>query len=270
MKNSFEIAETLDEKYHKILSYDHIQIDNPDLYHHLRLGYLDRINMIISLITKLYPNMGDIKIGDFACGQGNLSLMLAEMGAKVTAVDIEKIFIEYAKKKYEKGVVDWIGCNIEDLDLPGNMFDVAIAGEIIEHCAYPEDMVERVLNYIRPGGSLVVTTPNGDYLRNHLPTFNEVRSKNLRRKFESQQFGPDGEYHLFLFNLEEIREIFPPNAKIIERGYMGGTVLINEYSRHLFKVFPVSFVEKLIRFLARIPIINRKTFYNIYVLLKKV
>lgn len=39
-------------------------------------------------------------------------------------------------------------------------FDVVVAGEVIEHLRCPQDLLDLAAEVLRPGGSLVVTTPN--------------------------------------------------------------------------------------------------------------
>jgi 2-polyprenyl-3-methyl-5-hydroxy-6-metoxy-1,4-benzoquinol methylase len=269
MKNSYEIEEQIDERYDKILNYDKMEIDNPDKYAPSRLLYLDRIKTIITIVKRHFPIVDQIKIGDFACAQGNISLILAELGYEVFAIDINSTFIKYSKMKYEKGNIEWIIANIENLDFPENMLDIAIAGEILEHCAYPEKIIEKILKYVRPGGLLILTTPNGARIKTKLPTFKQVLLKEQRKVFEKRQFGPSGEDHLFLFKLEEIKYIVPKNAKIVGKGYLGGTILVNKYSKPFLKIFPIQLIESTIRILSRVPIISNKTYINIYVILMK-
>jgi len=92
-------------------------------------------------------------------------------------------------------------------------------GELIEHCAYPEKIIEKILEHIRPGGLLILTTPNGARARikAKLPTFKEVLIREQREIFEERQFGPNGRHHLFSFNLEEIKYIVPRNAKLVKK-----------------------------------------------------
>lgn len=269
MKNSYDLEGQLDTKYHEILDYDKKEIDNPNKYHPMRLLYLNRIRTIISIIKRRFPIPEQIIIGDFACAQGNMSLILAELGYKVFAIDIKPTYIEYSKMKYEEGEIEWIVCNVDHLGFPENMLDVAILGELIEHCAYPEEIIEKVLKHVRPGGLLILTTPNGARIKTRLPTFKQVFLKEARRMFEERQFGPAGEDHLFLFKLEEIEYIVPKNVKIIDKGYLGGTILVNKYSQHFLELFPIQLVESVIRALSRIPVINRKTYTNIYAILIK-
>ncbi len=269
MKNAYQIESFLDERYRSILNFDKIEIDNPDSHHYRRLNYADRLRLIVSLAEKEFPPSSPTKVGDFACAQSNIGITLAELGYKVYGFDVNPAFIEYSKMKYEKGDIEWFCSNIDTLEFPKESLDLAIAGELIEHCAYPEDIVQQILSYVRPGGVLIVTTPNGSRLKTNLPTFRQVSRREQRKIFEERQFGPAGEDHLFLFRINEVHDILPPNAKIIEVGYVGGTLLVNQYSYPWLRVFSVRTMETIIRFAASLPVLNSKTFHNIYAVIQK-
>lgn len=270
MKNSYDLEGQIDAKYQMLLNYDKREIDNPDKYQPCGFYYLDKLKTVISIIKREFPAPDQVRIGDFACAQGNISLILAESGYEMSAIDINPTFIEYSKMKYEKGKIEWIVGSIESLNFPAEILDVAIAGELLEHCAYPEEIMEKILGFVRPGGLLILTTPNGSKCKTSLPTFKQVSSKEQRKMFEERQFGPVGKHHLFLFKLKEIQCILPPEAEIIDKGYLGGTTLMNRYTKLFCKLFPLQFVQDVNRVLSKVPVINTKTFNNIYVVLRKV
>jgi len=260
---------TVDSIYEKVMSFDLLEVDNYDEKSPIRLSYFDRINKIISEIQTIFPNKEEIRIGEFGCAQGNISLMLAEIGYTTFAFDINKIFLEYSKMKYENGEIQWILANIDDLPVKKETFDVIILGEVIEHWTYPEDIIVKIFTSLHPGGIIIVTTPNGSKIGNKLPTFRQIIT---REDLVSRQFGPDGDFHLFLFKLNEISDIIPSNSKIIKQGYLGGTMIINSilFRFQILTLFPVRLFEILIRTLSRIPYVNKKTFSNIYLIIKKI
>jgi hypothetical protein len=60
MKNSYSISKILEasskiDEYQFIINYDQQEIDNQDIYHHLKINYLDRLNFILDRIAKLMP-----------------------------------------------------------------------------------------------------------------------------------------------------------------------------------------------------------------------
>jgi SAM-dependent methyltransferase len=265
MKSSYSLNGKIEDKYQILLYHDKLTIDNPDKYWPSRINYYDWFNTVIHIIKSTFPIPHKIKIGDFACAQANLGLLLGEMGYHVFCIDINPLFIEYSKIKYEKGNVR----DITKLDFPSNSLDVAIVTEFIEHCAYPEDVIKKIMNYVRPEGILIVTTPNGSRLKTKVLSFKQVKNRELRAAFIDKQFGPDGKDHLFLFSLDDLRYIVPYNSKIIQSGYTGGTLLINKYTYKFYKLFPIKFIEFAVRLLSKTPILNKKTFNGIYAVLKK-
>jgi 2-polyprenyl-3-methyl-5-hydroxy-6-metoxy-1,4-benzoquinol methylase len=269
VRSSHNLEIPLGTEYASISTWDKVEIDNPDQYHPKRLNYLDRLNKIISVVRQAFPIPNRVNIGDFACAQANVGLILAELGYKVFAFDINLTFLEYSMMKHEEGEIEWVHSSVENVPLLTDALDIAIAGELIEHCAYPEDIVDEIYRCVRPGGLVVLTTPNGARVKNELPTFTELRSRKERAAFEGQQFLPDGKGHLFLFRLEELPLIVSEEAEIVERGYLGGTFLINKYSRLFLCLLPVQLVKQIVRFLAKVPVVNRKTFNNVYVVLRK-
>lgn len=269
MKSVFAIKENIDPKYAKIVAYDEAEIDNPEKYLPSRMLYMHRIEKVVSWISKKFQNLEGVQVAEIGCAQGNMSLKLAEKGFKVFAVDIDEKFLEYGKLKYEKGDITWVRANIEELNIPKESIDVAIMGEIIEHCAYPEDVIAKTLEFVKPGGYVFITTPNGSRVKTGLPTFGQFSAKEDRKKFEELQFGPDGNNHLFLFTLQEVTSLIPQNAKIVESGYLGSSILLNRRTYKLFKIFPYGMFVGILNMLAKIPFINKKTFNNIYTVIQK-
>jgi 2-polyprenyl-6-hydroxyphenyl methylase/3-demethylubiquinone-9 3-methyltransferase len=73
--------------------------------------------------------------------------------------------------------------------------------EIIEHVAHPDELLSRVASLVKPGGYIVMTTPNGAYFKNSLPKFSDCTDP---RVYETAQFKPDAEGHIFLLHPDEI------------------------------------------------------------------
>jgi 2-polyprenyl-3-methyl-5-hydroxy-6-metoxy-1,4-benzoquinol methylase len=220
LRSVYDIREQPDDSQQRLAAFDRIEIDSRDRHSFTRLNYLDRMNKIIAIVKAAYPTPAGTGVGDFAVARGNMGLRLAEDGYKVFSFDINPSFIAYSKMKYEKGDVTWLAGNIKTLDFPRGSLDVAIASEIVEHCAYSEDILAKILEFVKPGGILIVTTPNGARILNPLPTFGQVAGKDDRKVFVERQFRPAGEDHLFLFKLDELSMIVPDGSEIIEKGYL--------------------------------------------------
>ena len=266
MRNSRQLDLGTSGRFASLLEADQREIDNSDPYKPACRNYMDRIEKIVELIARRVRPGGTV--AEIGCAQANMSLMLAERGYRVTAIDLNSDFLNYSRLKYEKGDIEWVHANLQDLEADAR-FDAIILGEIIEHCAWPEKVIQGALDRLNPGGYLVVTTPNAEKLREHLPTFSSFNSEEKRRELEKMQFGPAGEDHLFLFTMKEMKSLVPSGAALVDAGYLGGSLAFNSKTHHLFRFLPVRLYARLIRGAAHLPLANRYSFHNIYMVLQK-
>jgi SAM-dependent methyltransferase len=114
----------------------------------------------------LSPQAGD-RILDLGCGSGVAASMLAQtVGTQVVGIDVSEEAIQYARRqfqgpslRYEVGMVDELGFEDASVD------KIALL-EVIEHI-YPDQamkVMRECFRLLRPGGRLVVTTPNSHSL----------------------------------------------------------------------------------------------------------
>jgi 2-polyprenyl-6-hydroxyphenyl methylase/3-demethylubiquinone-9 3-methyltransferase len=168
------------------------------------LAYQQRLDRTLQAISaRAAPGA---RIIDVAAAQGNFSLRLAEAGFDVTWNDLRADLEGYVRRKYEHGAISYLPGDAFALGDPG-LFDVVLITEIIEHVAHPDRFLANVAKLLRPGGFVYMTTPNGEYLANRLPKFSDCPDP---EKFESVQFQPDGDGHIFLLHSDEI----PPLARM--------------------------------------------------------
>jgi 2-polyprenyl-6-hydroxyphenyl methylase/3-demethylubiquinone-9 3-methyltransferase len=159
------------------------------------------------------------RVLDLGCAQGNVALLLAEAGREAWAVDLRPEFLEYAGRKYERGNFVRCAANAESLPLASGAFELAVWGEMIEHVAYPEKVLREIRRVLRPGGHLLLSTPNGRRLRTGLPTFGQVAD---RAPLVAKQFQPDSDGHLFLFARRELEELLAASGfRVREHIYYG-------------------------------------------------
>lgn len=164
------------------------------MYDQRRKRVLDALSSIASPGAKLL---------DLAAAQGNYTLAATAMGYRVTWNDLRADLVDYVKLKSPLAAqVEFVPGNIFDLgDRFASAFDVALALEVVEHVAHPDQFLAQLATVVKPGGHLVISTPNGGYFLNRLPRFSDCPDASI---YEDQQFKPDSDGHIFLLHQDEI------------------------------------------------------------------
>ena len=90
---------------------------------------------------------------------------------------------------------------LDEFDHP---IDLVLALEVIEHVAHPDQFLHAISRLVKPGGHIIISTPNGGYLMNKLPRFSDFDDPSV---FEGQQFKPDADGHIFLLHEDEMRSL---------------------------------------------------------------
>jgi len=108
-----------------------------------------------------YPYIKDKKAVDIGCGQGFGTVLMAKVAADITGVDYDNVTIEANKKTYEHVPNMYFKCiQVPPLSLPDNTYDVVTAFQFIEHIHKRKEFLKEALRILKPGGTLLVTTPN--------------------------------------------------------------------------------------------------------------
>lgn len=210
-----------------------------------------------------FAGAGSKRILDVGCAQGTLALLLAERGHTVTAVDMRPSFLDYARTRHTHGEVRFLAANVLEDELPGN-FDLVYANQIVEHLVHPEQLLARLLACLKPGGRLVMTTPNGDYLKNHLPSFRQLGDV---RNWEHMQHTADGDGHFYAYLDSELAQLFAGvgfgevRAAFFESPMISGHMKV----RHVHGFVPSAMLRFLDRLIVRIPWLGRRLTHQLMV-----
>ena len=100
----------------------------------------------------------DKHVLDVGCSSGYLARPLARRGCTVVGIERDPEAADAARDVCEDVLVG----DVETMDLPfaPESFDAVLCGDLIEHLRAPDRFLARVRPYIRPGGRLVLSTPN--------------------------------------------------------------------------------------------------------------
>jgi 2-polyprenyl-3-methyl-5-hydroxy-6-metoxy-1,4-benzoquinol methylase len=100
------------------------------------------------------------RVLDVGCGTGMNSERIARSGHSVVGVDLS----EEAIAKYRARGFEGQSCDIEEhLPFGDGEFDTAFCSEVIEHLVNPEVALREIRRVLRPGGELVLSTPNSAF-----------------------------------------------------------------------------------------------------------
>ena len=103
-----------------------------------------------------------LRILDIGCGGGLLCEPMARLGAEVVGADAAERNIPVARLHAEQvGLeIDYRHTTAEDLASAGEVFDVVLNMEVVEHVASPPAYLKACHDLLKPGGLMVCSTLN--------------------------------------------------------------------------------------------------------------
>jgi methionine biosynthesis protein MetW len=103
---------------------------------------------------------------DVGCGDGHdLGSWAVARQVRYVGVDIAGSAVEAARARgLEAYLIDDSG----RLPFPDSSYDAAVSLEVIEHLFQPEAIIREAIRVVKPGGVVIVTTPNVAYWRRRL------------------------------------------------------------------------------------------------------
>ena len=102
----------------------------------------------------MLPEVAGLSGLDIGCGEGHNTRLLAKRGARVTAIDISQVFIQYAKQSEEKEPlgIDYKVASAVDLPFDGAEFDFAVAFMSLMDIPETDRVLSQAHRVLRPGG----------------------------------------------------------------------------------------------------------------------
>jgi 2-polyprenyl-3-methyl-5-hydroxy-6-metoxy-1,4-benzoquinol methylase len=97
---------------------------------------------------------------DAACGVGYGSAFLAEAAASVVGVDVDVESVAYARGRYASPTCAFEVMDVGQLGFADASFDAICSFETIEHVPDPVRALAELRRVLRPGGTLVISTPH--------------------------------------------------------------------------------------------------------------
>lgn len=108
------------------------------------------------------------RIADLGCGNGALTSVLSAANGEVHGIDGSTSGIQWAIQSHANihfrcGDVtgDLVACGLDH-----GSYDAVVAAEVIEHVYAPRRLVRNAFDLLKPGGTVLLTTPYHGYLKN--------------------------------------------------------------------------------------------------------
>lgn len=124
---------------------------------------------------------------EIGCGNGGMTRLLAPKVEHLIAFDVSAPSLKLVDEMNLANVVTAQGL-IESF-VPERQFDWVVLSEVIEHLRDPMAVVRKAFEFLAPGGSLVITTPNGHWESDeHLHEFSMLSFSGILAQTNCESF----------------------------------------------------------------------------------
>jgi SAM-dependent methyltransferase len=100
------------------------------------------------------------RVLDIASGEGYGSNLLAGVAESVRGVDISDEAVAHARLKYRRPNLEYLQGSADAVPLPDASVDTVVSFETIEHHDLHAEMLAEIKRVLRPGGLLVISSPD--------------------------------------------------------------------------------------------------------------
>lgn len=117
-------------------------------------GLRDHLDLLVRYLP--YAAMGDGRLLDVGCGDGQALEILRDLGWRASGVEVDASAVAAARTRgleIHQGTLSSTG-------LPSESFDAVTSSHVIEHVHDCADFLAQSRRLLRPGGRLVAVTPN--------------------------------------------------------------------------------------------------------------
>lgn len=156
------------------------------------------------------PRVRGLTVLEAASGTGYGAALLAKTAATVVGVDTDRAAVEFATRRWAGDAVRFQFGDVKSLPFQSVSFDAVVSFETIEHVHDPADMVAEVARVLRPGGKLILSTPNRDVYN-----------------WADHAYDHGNEYHFSEMSLPELLTLI---ADSFEIEAVHGQVLVPDYT----------------------------------------
>lgn len=129
------------------------------------------------------------KLLEIGCGNGDRLALFRDLGWKVSGIEPDAEAAQLANARE----LDVLADTLQPGTLPAASFDAILMSHVIEHIPHPHETIRECRRLLRPGGILIMLTPNTDSLGH--------------RWFGRNWLHLDSPRHLHLFNSRNLSKL---------------------------------------------------------------
>ena len=204
-----------DPDYARVREHDIQELWDLSIAPHVATSYQARLGLMQELADGVLRGASDIL--DVGCAQGTFGLRLAGRGHRVVLLDARAGHIDYARLRHQTGAVEFRVGYLEEQEDLAHRFDLVVFSEVLEHIRSPAQTLSSLRETLRPGGHLLVTTPNAEYAFSRLPSYGRARQEVID---DAEDNSADGDGHRFLYSLEELVAIVRASSfRVVQAGF---------------------------------------------------
>jgi ubiquinone/menaquinone biosynthesis C-methylase UbiE len=119
---------------------------------------------------------------DIACGEGYGSALLSKVAASVIGIDIDRDVVNHATQKYKRSNLSYLQGSADTIPLADASADVVVSYETIEHHDKHTEMLSEIKRILKPGGLLIISTPDKKYYTDERNFKNAFHIKELTKQ----------------------------------------------------------------------------------------
>ncbi|MGB8354743.1 MAG: class I SAM-dependent methyltransferase [Chthoniobacteraceae bacterium] len=145
---------------------------------------------------------------DIASGEGYGSALLSQQARSVTGVEIDQAAVDHAQRKYGSDKLRFLQGDCIAIPLTDASVDMVVSFETIEHIKSHEKFLSEIRRVLRPGGLLVISTPE------------KVNYNNSENPFHVHELSRD--------EFKTLVTDWFKNSTLLAQRYLAGSVIIDD------------------------------------------
>jgi 2-polyprenyl-3-methyl-5-hydroxy-6-metoxy-1,4-benzoquinol methylase len=160
--------------------------------------YFEDVNLAL---VRLWRHRRGLDVLDVGCGYGRNGWEIQQLGNRVTGIESDPTAAKVADERLEHVIrVNLLDYDAVRTKLAGKKFDVIIFADVLEHLPWPIGALRSYLEFLREGGSVIVSLPN--------VALWSVRLSLLFGRFQYTGSGVLDATHMRFFTRRTVREMF--------------------------------------------------------------